>query len=584
MYGMSFIFSYFKSYKRILLLTLFLAATNQVFSLLDPQIFRMIIDTYVTRFQEYEMHAFVVGVGWLLLLSIGVAMVSRIAKNFQDYFVNVMTQNIGMHLYQQVLSHAFALPYSVLEDQQSGQLLDKLNKARQSIQTFIASLINNVFVAVVGLIFVLIYASTVHWLITLFYASVLPLMWGVIYLLSKKLKAAQQTIVLETAWLAGATTETIRNVGLVKSLWLESQELQRLEWVNTQILWLELKKIKTVRMIDFTQGTLINFMRVCLLAAMFWLVYTQEITLGQFFSLYFYSFYIFSPLYMLGDVMKNYQEAKASHEVVQDLLSQETARDESKQYTPITKIRSLQFDAVQFAYVPEKPILKHVSFVVEQGKTIAFVWPSGSGKSTIIKLLLWLYAPTWGAVSINNTDIATYDSVMLKSLIWLVSQDTQLFSGTIAQNLLFVKSDATTQEMLNALAQAQLTDLVPDEAWLWLKIGEWWLKLSWGQKQRLAIARALLRQPQLLIFDEATSSLDSLVEGEITETIKEISWTNKQLTTILIAHRLSTVIHADMIYVLEKGEIIEQGKHDTLLTEKWLYYSLWRQQIGKENI
>jgi ATP-binding cassette subfamily B protein len=559
-----------------------LAATNQVFSLLDPQIFRMIIDKYVTNFQNYETREFVIGVGWLLLLSIWVAMVSRIAKNFQDYFVNVMTQNIGMNIYQTALRHAFALPYRVLEDQQSGQLLDKLNKARQSIQTFITSLINNVFVAVVGLVFVLIYASTVHRLIAVFYASVLPLMWWIIYLLSKQLKAAQQAIVTETAWLAGATTETIRNVGLVKSLWLESQELHRLEWVNTQILGLELKKIKTVRMIDFAQGTLINLMRVCLLGSMFWLVYTQQITLGQFFSLYFYSFYIFSPLYMLGDVLKNYQEAKASHEIVQELLTQEPARDESKTYEPITHIQSIQFDQVDFWYTSEKLILKKLSFDLDQGKTIAFVWPSGSGKSTIIKLLLWLYEPTAGKIYVNKTDLSSYDTDMLKSLIWLVSQDTQLFSGTIAQNLQFVKSDATDQQMLDALIQAQLSDLVSDEVWLWLKIGEWWLKLSWGQKQRLAIARALLRQPQLLIFDEATSSLDSLVEAEITETVKEISWANKQLTTILIAHRLSTVIHADMIYVLEKGEIIEQWKHDQLVLDKGLYYSLWRQQIGEE--
>lgn len=579
---MSFIFSYFKSYKRILLLTLVLAATNQVFSLLDPQIFRMIIDTYVTNFKNYDTRSFVLWVWWLLLLSVGVAMVSRIAKNFQDYFVNVMTQNIWMSIYQKALRHAFGLPYRVLEDQQSGQLLDKLNKARQSIQTFITSLINNVFVAVVWLVFVLIYASTVHRLITLFYAAVLPLMWGIIYVLSKQLKAAQQAIVTETAWLAGATTETIRNVGLVKSLGLEAQELERLEWVNTQILWLELKKIKTVRMIDFAQGTLINFMRVCLLGSMFWLVFTEQISLWQFFSLYFYSFYIFSPLYMLGDVLKNYQEAKASHEIVQDLLNQETARDETKLYKPITTIVSIECKTVDFSYLPDKPILKNLSCTLEKGKTIAFVWPSGSWKSTIIKLLLWLYEPTAGKILVNGEDLAWFDAGMLKSLIWLVSQDTQLFSGTIAQNLHFVKSDATDEEMLAALAQAQLTDLVPDVSALSLKIGEWWLKLSWWQKQRLAIARALLRNPQLLIFDEATSSLDSLVEAEITETVKEISWTNKQLTTILIAHRLSTVIHADVIYVLEKWEIIEQGKHEALLSEKWLYYSLRRQQIGEE--
>lgn len=578
---MWFIFRYFKSYKRVLLLTLVLAATNQVFSLLDPQVFRLIIDRYVTNFDQYDQATFVRGVGMLLLLSVWVAMISRLAKNFQDYFANVMTQNIGMQIYQRALNHAFALPYRVLEDQQSGQLLDKLNKARASIQAFITSLINNVFTALVGLVFVLIYASTVHWLIAVFYASVLPVMWGIVFLLSKKLKKAQQAIVTETAGLAGATTETIRNVGLVKSLGLEEQEMQRLEQVNTQILGLELKKIKTVRLIDFSQGTLINFMRVCLLGTMFWLVYTRAITLGEFFSLYFYSFYIFSPLYMLGEVMKNYQEAKASDEVVQDLLRQQVDYDEHKTYEPIEQIQTIQFDSVYFAYLPEKPILADISFHVNRGQTIAFVGPSWSGKSTIIKLLLGLYPVDAWTITINNASVGTYDPQMLKARIGLVSQDTQLFSGTIRQNLQFVKSDASDEEMLDALAHAQLHDLVPNAEALAIKIGEWWLKLSGGQKQRLAIARALLRDPQLLIFDEATSSLDSLVEAEITETIKTISGDNNDLTTILIAHRLSTVVHADAIYVLEHGHIVEQGTHDALVALKWLYYSLWRQQVGE---
>lgn len=578
---MSFMFTYFRSYKRVLLLTLLLAATNQIFSLLDPQVFRLIIDRYVTNYQQYEVRSFVLGVWWLLLLSIAVAMISRIAKNFQDYFVNVMTQNIGMRIYQTSIRHAFSLPYKILEDQQSGQLLDKLNKARQSIQSFITSLINNVFVAFVWLLFVLIYASTVHRLITAFYASVIPVMWLIVYTLSKRLKKAQQAIVTETAELAGATTETIRNVWLVKALWLEAQEMQRLEEVNTQILWLELKKIKTVRMIDFSQGTLINFMRVSLLGTMFRLVFKESITLGEFFSLYFYSFYIFSPLYMLGEVMKNYQEAKASHELLQDLLQQQPAVDPTISYVPIDTISSITFQQVDFQYNTEKEVLKNTSFSLDRGETIAFVWPSWSGKSTIIKLLLWLYTPTSWAVLINTLDITQIEPQSLKAMIGLVTQDTQLFSGTVRQNLQFVKPTATDEEMLRALDYAQLTDLIQSESGLWLKIGEWWLKLSGGQKQRLAIARALLREPQLLIFDEATSSLDSLVEAEITETIKEISGKNNQLSTILIAHRLSTVVHADSIYVLEKWIIIEQGTHEQLLEMKGLYYSLWRQQIGE---
>lgn len=564
------------------MLTLFLAAVNQVFSLLDPQIFRLIIDRYVSDFSSYEARDFLIGVWWLLLLSVTVAMISRIAKNFQDYFVNVMTQNIGMHMYQTTIRHAFGLPYSVLEDQQSGQLLDKLNKARQSIQTFITSLINNVFVALVWLVFVLIYALTVHRLIALFYAAVIPVMGIIVYFLSKKLKKAQQTIVTETAALAWATTETIRNVSLIKSLGLEAQEMQRLETVNTQILWREIKKIKTIRLIDFSQWTLINLMRVLLLWTMFWLVFKESITLGEFFSLYFYSFYIFSPLYLLGDVLKNYQEAKASHEIVQDLLHKQPAIDKTLSYHAVTNIEQITFENVSFAYQSDQ-VLTDTSFHLSRGQTIAFVGPSGSGKSTIIKLLLGLYpASTW-TIFINWYPLETLDPDLLKKSVGLVSQDTQLFSWTIRDNLLFVCADASDEQMSHALQQAQLQDLLYTSEWLDLKIGEWGLKLSGWQKQRLAIARALLRDPELLIFDEATSSLDSLVEADITDTIKAISQDKKQISTILIAHRLSTVVHADRIYVLEKWTLIEQWTHDQLLKMKWLYYALWRQQVGESS-
>ncbi len=576
---MSFIFGYFSSYKKMLVLTLFLAAINQIFSLLDPQVFRMIIDRYVTNFQQYDVRTFTLGVGGLLLLSVGVAMISRIAKNFQDYFVNVMTQTIGMRIYQTSMQHAFSLPYALLEDQQSGQLLDKLNKARNSIQWFIGSLVNNVFTALVGLIFVIVYASTVHRILALFYAGVMPLMGVIVYHLSKRIKQAQQMIVTETASLAGATTESIRNVSLVKSLWLENQELQRLENVNTKILWLEIKKIKTVRTIDFFQWTLINFVRVCLLGTMFWMVFQQMITLGEFFSLYFYSFFIFSPLYMLGDVLKNYQEAKASHELLNDLLKQQPVEEVSHK-SSIATIDQITFQNVTFGYQVNKTVLHDISFQIDRGQTIAFVGPSGSGKSTLVKLLLWLYAPQQGDVQINGQLLASIDPRSLKSLIGLVAQDTQLFSGTIRENLQFVHTAATDVEMNEVLQKAQLFDFATSE-WLDIKIGEWWLKLSGWQKQRLAIARALLRKPQVLVLDEATSSLDSIVEAEITDTIKEIASAHSQMTTLMIAHRLSTIMHADMIYVLENGRIVEQWKHTQLLSQNGLYNALWREQIGQ---
>ena len=564
-----------------MLLALFCATVNQVFSLLDPQIFRIIIDTYISRFSEFSREAFISGVGLLLLASIGVAMVSRVAKNIEDYLSNMLTQKIGMRLYQKTLSHLFTLPYKIFEDQQSGQILEKLLKARQNIQTFIANLITIFFTSLVGLTFVIVYASTVHWLIATMYALLLPIMGTIMMLMSKKIKAAQSAIVKESADLSGATTETLRNIALVKSLWLEQQELDRLEDTNTKLLGLEIKKIKLIRILEFFQWTLINFVRVVLMGTMFWLVYNQSISLGEFFSLYFYSFFIFSPLYQFGVVMQNYQEAKASDQLVRELLALGDDSVVSYGDSRLSTIEKVSFDKVMFGYTPDTPILHDISWSADQWKTIAFVWPSWSGKSTIIKLLLGLYQPLDGSIHINDKPLTDYNPELLKQTIGYVSQESQLFAGTIKENLLFVKPDATDEEMFSVLGSAQIKKLVQESpAWLDTKIGEWWLKLSGWQRQRLAIARALLRKPSLLIFDEATSSLDTLVESEITKTIQDISAKKTDMIIIVIAHRLSTIKHADTIFVLENGAIIEQWDHEELTRSKWLYYALWRNQGG----
>lgn len=509
-------------------------------------------------------------------------MISRIAKNFQDYFANVMTQKIGMDIFTKTIAHAFHIPYKYLEDQSSGQLLQKLQKARTDIQTYILQLINTVFLAIVTLIFVIGYAFTTNRMIGTILILLFPLMWATTYFLSKSIKKAQDSIVSQTAILAWATTETIRNISLVKILWLENQELKRINHANEGILDLELLKIRKIRSMEFIQWTLVNGIRVAFLGVMFWMIFKNYLTLGEFFSFFFYLFFIFAPLWQLWAVMKNYQEAKASNDVLEEIMKMPPAPIIQNPQN-IQTINSIIFDNIWFGYDGWKDILNSINISIKSWETIAFVWSSWSGKSTILKLLVGLYEPTSGSIKYNNHDILNYNMQDLNKKIGIVTQDSQLFSWTIKDNLTFVKPDANDEECIKVLIQAQLWDFINEQKdGLLTKIGEGWVKLSGGQKQRLAIARALLRNPDLLIFDEATSNLDSIIEKEITETIKEITKNRPNMITILVAHRLSTVMHADIVYVLEQWNINEKWTHEMLLDQKGLYYALWREQIGEK--
>jgi ATP-binding cassette, subfamily B, bacterial len=578
---MALLYKYLRGYLHLVVLALFLASINQIFSLLDPLIFRYIIDDYATKFNQYTNAQFFLGVTRLLGMAVGVAFVSRVAKNFQDYFVNVITQRLGAQLYSDGIRHSLSLPFQVFEDQRSGETLGKLQKVRADTEKFIAAFVNVVFTTLIGVIFVTIYAARIHWSIAPAFLLTIPLLGFLSSVLSRRIKAIQKVIVAETTALAGATTESLRNIELVKSLGLAQQEIGRLNATTEKILKLELKKVRYIRSLSFIQGTCVNLLRTSIMFLMLYLIFDQRITVGQFFSLLFYSFFIFGPLQELGNVISVYRETEASLATYEDILKTPVDPRPANP-TAVNDLRVLDFDDVTFTHqTAAGPALSDVTFRVERGETVAFVGPSGAGKTTLVKLLVGLYQPKHGHVRYNGVDSGRVDLDRFRERIGLVTQDAQLFSGSIRENLLFVRPDATDAECLAVLHRAAADNLLlRADKGLDTVIGEGGMKISGGEKQRLSIARALLRHPHLLVFDEATSALDSLTEEEISHTMRDISET-ADVITVLIAHRLSTIMHADRIHVLERGRIVEVGRHEELLELKGLYYAMWRQQVGE---
>ncbi len=600
---MKLLLKYIKPYKWLVILTMLLAAINIGFSLVDPILFGKLINL-ANDYQESMKGSFrmtnehfwwqyntiiknekkylELGVMWILIFSISVAMVSRIAKNFQDYFLSVVIQKFGATVFTDGLKHAMKLPYQEFEDQRSGETLSILTKVRTDVEKFITYCINVLLGIIIGIGFVFVYAALyISWYVPLAYLVGISMLTIITNLLSKKIKQIQKNIVAQTTALAGSTTESLRNIELVKSLGLTEQEVSRLNKNTYKILGLELTKVKRIRSISFLQGTFVNTLRQFILFILMYLIFKNEMDAGQLVTMQIFSFFVFGPLQEIGNILLSYREAEASLNNFNNLMQKkpELTPDKPLHLSPI---ETLQFKNVSFKHLTaSQNAISNISFDVKLGETVAFVGPSGSGKTTLMKLLVGLYRPQQGTILYNNLDENSIDFEDLRNQIGFVTQDTQLFSGTIKENLLFVNPAASDDDLTDVLSKASCQRLLARaEKGLDTMIGEGGLKLSGGEKQRLSIARALLRKPRLLIFDEATSSLDSITEEEITNTIRYIS-SHKNQITILIAHRLSTIMHADRIYVLEGGDVVETGTHHALLEEKGLYYAMWRQQIGE---
>jgi ATP-binding cassette subfamily B protein len=566
----------------LLFLALIMASINICFSLSDSVITGKLMQDCGVGLAKYKGNeiGFIKSVAFWLGLSLGAAMISRITKNFQDYFTNVVIQRTGAQMYTDGIKKSLDLPFAEFEDQRSGETLSKLTKVRSDSEKLITLSISLIFQTVIGFIFVIVYVARIDYRISLIFLVTAPIIALVSSYLGKKIKIVSRKIVNQTNALAGSTTESLRNIELVKSLGLTYQEEKRLNLNTFKILQLELQKIRFIRSLSFIQGTTVHFLRTCVVFTLYYFLFGQKIIVGDLLTMVFFTFFIFGPLQELGNFIIALNETKVSMENFKTLLS---APKEFRPKNPkhVGAIRSLLFSNVSFQHKTAKyKAVENINFDIKQGQTVAFVGPSGSGKTTLVKLLVGLYTPAEGKVFYNDIDSTEIDLLDLRKQLGFVTQDAQLFSGTIRENLLFVRPSATDEDLYDALKRASCETLLHRaEDGLNTTIGEGGIKVSGGEKQRLSIARAILRNPNLLIFDEATSALDSITEEEINTTIRNIS--DKNRITVLIAHRLSTVMHADKIFVLEQGKIIEQGKHDDLVLERGLYYAMWRQQIGE---
>jgi len=578
---MSILWKYLKPQQWLIALSLMLATVSQLLSLIDPVIFGKIIDNYATNTGNRSEDELIEGVLFWLGVAILIALLARVAKSFQEYFTRLVVQKFGMQIFNDGLKQTLRLSFQEFEEQRSGETLSVLQKVRSDTQMFINSFINILFSSVVGMGFLIWYSVTKNWMLIPVFVVGILILGSLTGLLSKKIKVTQRSINRETNKMSGVITESLRNIELVKSLGLTYPEIKRLRLQTQKIFDLEMLKVRKVRTLSFLQGTTLSILKQSILFILLWLIFRHVLTTGELIAMQFISTSIFGPLQDLGNIILSYREVEASVSSF-DLLMKKPIERRPENPSEIGDLKDISFKDVVFRHrTATFNAIDGISFSAKTGETVAFAGPSGSGKTTLVKLLVGLYKPAEGEIFFNGLTSTQVRYNELRRQLGFVTQDTQLFAGTIKENMLFVKADATDQEIYDALNQASCEGLLKRSArGIDTVLGEGGMKLSGGEKQRISIARALLRNPRLLIFDEATSALDSITEKDITNTIRAISKRSNQIT-VLIAHRLSTIMHADVIHVLEKGKITESGSHEELLLQKGLYYAMWRQQVGE---
>jgi len=580
---MKILWKYLKPHKGLIIVSLWLALAAQLLNLIDPIIFGRIIDNYASGHSDLPEKELVRGVLFWLALAISIAVLARLFKGLQEYLSRKAVARFGMEVFNEGLKQTLRLSFQEFEQSRSGETISLMQKVKMDTERFVNSLINILFSSIIGIGFLIWYSITKSWLLIPVFFIGIGVLGTLTGLLSKKIKTVQRSINRETYLLSGVITESLRNIELIKCLGLTYQEIKRLSKQTLDIYNLEIKKARKVISLTFTQGITLNLLKQSILFILLWLIFRHVLTTGQLIAMQFISTTIFGPLQDLGNIILQYREVDASISNFDTLMKKPIER-RPENPDEIGTLELIRFENVIFRHRTSSfNAIDGISFDVRSGETIAIVGPSGSGKSTLVKLLVGLYTPDRGSIFFNKASSRNIRYNPLRRQIGFVTQETQLYAGTIKENMQLVKVDATDDEIIEALDKAQATHFLSRAAkGINTMIGENGIKLSGGEKQRLSIARALLRQPRLLIFDEATSSLDSVTEEDITQTIRQISDRREQIT-ILIAHRLSTIMHADVIYVLEMGKIVETGTHDQLLAQKGLYYAMWRQQIGERS-
>ncbi len=573
------IFSYLKPYWKQFALVLTAILFSAIMTLLPSVITGKIIDDGLIARNMKALIKFI-------LISFSVTVGANLIGILESYLNTWIAQHITYDMRNTMYKHLQKMSQRFFTTNNQGDIITRMTSDISGVQQIITTTLSNIISNVITLVVAMIVMFRENWILAIVGIAIIPLFviptrtagknrWKI----TKDSQACNDEI-------NGILNETLSVSGqlLVKLFGMEEKEYDKYVSVNKRMINLNIKESMAGRWFRMVLSSFTNIgpMLIYLVGGIIMMKYDDSVTVGEITVLVALLGKMYGPVNQLLNIQVDWIRSMAMFTRIFEYYDMPVEIDSPPDaITPDSASGEVQFNNVCFHYDPERQILKNISFSLEKGKCIAIVGPSGSGKSTLINLIPRLYDVKDGEVLFDGVDVRKLDLAFLRENIGIVSQETYLFNGSIRENLLYAKPDATETELINACKQANIFEFIEkQESGLDTLVGNRGLKLSGGEKQRISIARILLKDPALMIFDEATSALDSISEQKIQDAIEPLI---QSRTSILIAHRLSTILAADEILVIKDGEIVEKGSHDTLVKLGGVYTQLYETQFSKAN-
>ena len=571
------VFSYLKPYTKQLILVLLCIIVSSFFSLLPSIITGKILDDGLLK-QDFK------ALVYYIVLSLAVTLAASLIGVAETYINTWIAQHITFDMRNQMYQHLQKMSQRFFTTNNQGDIITRMTSDIDGVKAVVTNTFSSILSNSITLIIAMIAMFQKNWILALVGIIIVPLFT----LPTRKAGKKRWTLTNESQQVNdevnGILNETLSVSGqlLVKLFGKEKYEYERYEKANRRMIGLNIKESMAGRWfrVVLTTFTSVGPMLLYLAGGILMMKYNSDLTIGDITVLVALLGRMYMPVNSLLNIQVEWIRSMALFKRIFDYFDIPVEIENAKDaVTPDKVTGDVVFEHVEFSYEESKKILKDISFTLNAGKSIAIVGPSGSGKSTIVNLIPRLYDVDSGTVTFDGIDVRKLDLKFLRDQVGVVSQETYLFNGTIRENLLYAKPDATEEAMVEALKKANIWDFIEkQEKGIDTEVGNRGLKLSGGEKQRISIARIILKDPTIFIFDEATSALDSISEKKIQDAIDPII---KSKTSILIAHRLSTILAADEILVVKDGTIAERGTHKELLNKEGVYRELYETQFSK---